>query len=234
MNPAAYRDAPRRAVHVFFVLAVTAAGCMFCYKLFSFLKTIKRDELAGFAFDPILVYGFVAMGFLCLLAWAYLTGQFRDVERPKYEAFLASHARTPHPERLSWETDRVDRYNRLDWLVINRLGKRPSDTRLEDVNTFEPVPGRSAPLYERSGRSGRVDVVRKGNAFDARTRGVQQFTLLLSPDVTDFSKPVQVTVNGSRVFDGPVPRDPAVLLKWAARDDDRTMLYAAELTVGVP
>ena len=74
-------------VHTFFVIACTAAGCMFIYKLFSFMKTIKRDELAGFAFDPIIVYAFVAMGFLCLLAWAYLTGQFRDIERPKYEMF---------------------------------------------------------------------------------------------------------------------------------------------------
>ena len=75
----------KRSFHIFFILAVTAAGCMFTYKLFSFLKTIKKDELAGFAFDPILIYGFVAMGFLCLLAWAYLTGQFRDVERAKYD-----------------------------------------------------------------------------------------------------------------------------------------------------
>ena len=76
---------PRRAIHVFFVIAVTVAGCMFTFKMYSFLKTVKRDELAGFAFDPILIYAFVAMGFLCLLAWAYLTGQFRDVERPKYD-----------------------------------------------------------------------------------------------------------------------------------------------------
>ena len=69
------------------MLACTAAGCMFVYKLFAFLKTIKRDELAGFAFDPIIVYALVAMGFLCLLAWAYLTGQFREIERPKYEMF---------------------------------------------------------------------------------------------------------------------------------------------------
>ena len=58
---------------------------MFIFKLFSFLKTIKRDELAGFAFDPILVYGMVAMGFLCLLAWAFLSGQFHDIERPKHD-----------------------------------------------------------------------------------------------------------------------------------------------------
>jgi hypothetical protein len=72
-------------VLAFFVLAITAAGCMFCFKLFSFMRTIKRDELVGFAFDPILIYAFVATGFLLLLAWAFLTGQFRDVERAKYE-----------------------------------------------------------------------------------------------------------------------------------------------------
>ena len=75
----------RTAYHVFFVLAVSCAGCMFIFKLFSFMKTIKKDELAGFAFDPLIVYGFVAMGFILLLAWAYLTGQFRDIESPKYE-----------------------------------------------------------------------------------------------------------------------------------------------------
>lgn len=76
-----------RGLHAFFVLAVLAAGCMFTYKLFAFLSTIRRDELAGFAFDPIVIYGVVAIGFLFLLGWAYLTGQFRDIERPKYEMF---------------------------------------------------------------------------------------------------------------------------------------------------
>ncbi len=75
----------RRRILAFFVTAVTIAGCMFTYKLFSFLKTIRRDELAGFAFDPIMVYGFVALGFLFLLAWAFLAGQFRDIERPKHD-----------------------------------------------------------------------------------------------------------------------------------------------------
>ena len=75
----------RRYILTFFVLAITVAGCMFIFKLFSFLKTVKRDELAGFAFDPILIYGIVAMGFLCLLGWAFLSGQFHDIERPKHD-----------------------------------------------------------------------------------------------------------------------------------------------------
>ncbi len=90
----------RRPILIFFVSAVTVAGCMFTYKLFAFLKTIRRDELAGFAFDPILTYGIVAMGFLCLLAWAFMAGQFRDPERAKYD-MLQRFAEQERTERAS-------------------------------------------------------------------------------------------------------------------------------------
>jgi len=156
------------------------------------------------------------------------------VERPLYERYLAGHPRAAHPASLSWETDRVDRYNRVRWLVIDRLGKRASDEPLDDVNSIEGRLGLRQLLYERERPSGRVDIVRKGNAFEARTRGVQQFTLLLSPDVVDFSKGVRVIVNGRPAFDGAVKRDVKTLVKWAARDNDRTMLYGAELPVTVP
>ena len=79
-----------------------------------------------------------------------------------------------------------------------------------------------------------MDARRTGNSFEVKTRGVQAFTLLLSPDVIDFGKPVQVTVNGRRVFAGAVTRDVTTLLTWAARDNDRTMLYGAELHIAVP
>jgi hypothetical protein len=67
--------------------------------------------------------------------------------------------------------------------------------------------------------------------IDARTRGVGAFTLLLSPDVFDFSQPVKVVVNGNVAFEGQVERSLATLLKWAARDNDRTMLFGAELHI---
>jgi hypothetical protein len=56
----------------------------------------------------------------------------------------------------------------------------------------------------------------------------------LSPDAVDFDKPVTVTVNGRQVHNALVPRNTTTLLKWAARDNDRTMLYGAELRVSVP
>ena len=92
----------------------------------------------------------------------------------------------------------------------------------------------TAVLFDRVKRSGRVDAERTGNTYEVRTRGVQQFTLLLSPDAIDFSRPVRVTVNGRTVHDAVVARDVATLQKWSAKDHDRTMLYGAELEVLVP
>jgi len=155
-------------------------------------------------------------------------------ERAGYEAWLAAHPRQPHPEHVSWETERTDRYNRFRWLVIDRLGKRPSDVALKDINTYNPIPAMERELFDHEKPSGRVDATRTGNAFDVKTRGVQAFTLLLSPDVIDFSKPVRVTVNGKVAHDGIVKPDVATLLTWAARDQDRTMLYGAELHILVP
>ena len=155
-------------------------------------------------------------------------------ERAKFEAFLAAHRRVAHPERISWETERTDRYNRVRWLVIDRLGQRASDRPLPDVNRFAVENGRELSLFSRSRQSGRVDITRKGNTFEAETRGVAAFTLLLSPDVVDFSSPVRVVVNGRTVHDSRVEKSARTLMAWAARDNDRTMLYGAELKITVP
>jgi dienelactone hydrolase len=155
-------------------------------------------------------------------------------ERARFEAFLAAHRRIAHPERISWETERTDRYNRFRWLVIDQLGARSSDVQLADVNRYVRSPGREASLFERRRASGRVDAVRRGNGFDVQTRGVRELTLLLSPDVIDFDQPVRVAVNGRVVHDGAVKKNVATLLRWAERDNDRTMLYGAELKIAVP
>jgi predicted esterase len=144
-------------------------------------------------------------------------------ERESYEAFVREHPRDPHPSQLSWESERTDRFNRAHWLVIDKIGKGSSDSALEDAGFFR---------HEQP--SGRADIERAGNTFSATTRGVRQFTLLLSPDVVNFAEPVVVTVNGQERFRGAVRKDVAVLTKWANSDDDRTMLYGAEVTISVP
>ena len=80
---------------------------------------------------------------------------------------------------------------------------------------------------------GRVDLQKSGNIVEATTRGVAEFTLLLSPDALDFAQPIKVTANGKTIFEGRVEKSLATLMKWAARDNDRTMLFGAELHLKV-
>ena len=145
-------------------------------------------------------------------------------ERAPFEAFVHKHPRVPHPEALSWETERVDRFNRNRWLIINELRTDASRaTALTDLGFFQHTK-----------RSGRVDIRRKGNSVFALVRDVASFSLLLSPDAIDFSRPVVVTVNDKEVHNALVEKDSLTLMRWAARDNDRTALYAAELKIAVP
>ena len=145
-------------------------------------------------------------------------------ERASYEQFVHDHPRVAYPAALTWETERVDRFNRNRWLIINQL--RADQTRATELTDLG--------FFQHTKRSGRVDIRRKGNQFDSVVRDVAAFSLLLSPEMIDFTRPVIVTVNGKPVFNAVVKRDPVTLMRWAARDNDRTALYEAELKITVP
>jgi predicted esterase len=136
--------------------------------------------------------------------------------------FIQRHPRDPLPDRMSWETERTDRYQRHHWVILTQLGEVPGEA------SFPP-----REVFPSSHPSGRVDVERRGNTVAVMTRGVRRFTLLLSPDQFDFSQPIIVTTNGVTAFEGMVEKNVDVLLKWASQDRDRTMLFAAELEVFV-
>jgi acetyl esterase/lipase len=95
------------------------------------------------------------------------------------------------------------------------------------------LPGESELMFPPGQPSGRVDLVRTGNRVEAKTRGVAAFTLLLSADQFDLTRPITVVVNGRTAINRVVPRDLGTLLKWAGRDNDRTMLFGAEVSVEV-
>ena len=115
---------------------------------------------------------------------------------------------------------------------------------LSVVRGGEPVrlAGRYSPgivagggvMFSRSHASGRLDLTRTANRVEVVCSGVAAFTLLLSPDQFDLSRRVAVVVNGRTVVDRVVSKDLRTLLTWAARDNDRTMLFAAAVEVTVP
>lgn len=147
------------------------------------------------------------------------------------EAFLEAHPRDPLPDRLSWETETTERYNRFSWLVIERLGPTPSDQPIADPNTLGSQTSSQSRAFPRRLASGRVDAERRGNQIVLETRGVEQLALLLSPDEIDLSKPVRVITNGEESFYGKIAPDLRTLLEWAAHDVDRHMLFAARLDI---
>lgn len=114
-------------------------------------------------------------------------------------------------------------------LVVSR-----DNEPMELSGIYQPVPTkRVRPIFDRAKTGGRIDATRQGNTITATARGVDAFRLLLSPDVIDFSAPVTVVVNGRTRYTGPVKKDVSTLLRWAATDNDRTMLYGAELAVSL-
>ena len=247
------------------------------------------------------------------------TTEWWPEERAAVDAFVRDHPRVPLPDTISWETERVDRFNRAHWLIIERLGTVRGEVDLPDSNILrrgreydfglrvnpgvdggrrvsDVLPGSSAfrlglrpgdrfveaegrqiqtgrdlsdgmqrwaigepfrvvverdgqqvalqgifdpaeidvapaPLFPRTKKSGRVDLVRRGNRVNVSTRSVGAFTLLLSPLMFDFANPVVVVANGRTVFDDRIEPSVKTLMKWAARDNDRKMVFGAELNI---
>jgi len=128
-----------------------------------------------------------------------------------------------------------------DYLAIFEVGdvltltlQRAGAALTVEGNYLPRTRPRVTPVFSLPERHGRVDAVRDGNLFTLTTRGVRKLTLLLSPEAIDFSKPVTVSANGRTVFEGRVRKDLGTLLAWAARDNDRTMLYGAALPIDIP
>ena len=128
-------------------------------------------------------------------------------ETAAIEQFKLDNPRDPLPDNVQWVTDSTDRFNRSHWLVIDELAR-------------DDAPGM-------------VRVSRDGNIINVDTASVEAFTLLLSPEEIDFSRPVAVYINDSLRRSERLQQDPQTLLKWAATDLDKSMLFTVELNLRV-
>ncbi len=144
-----------------------------------------------------------------------------------FEAFVASHPREPNPASISWKATQGSNM-RSHWLVIEDLDfDQESPIPLFEVGV-DPADGSTVFDMEEAGR---VDLVREGNNIQAISDGVGSFRLLLSSEVIDFSQALTITVNNAVKFQGMLEPSLETLLSWAAKDNDRQMLYAAEILI---
>jgi hypothetical protein len=177
----------------------------------------------------------VAISYLPQPNGEHNTAWWPQVKDP-FETFVAGHPRNPHPDTLTWEAA-DPAHNRAHWLVIDNFGTVPGQaSEMRDVNVVHEsetslFAGTDGRMFRGSARAGSVDLQRTGNTVQATTKGVTAFTLLLSPEQFDFKQPIKVIANSREMFNGRVEPNVGTLLKWAARDNDRTMLYATELHI---
>lgn len=75
----------KRLLTISMVVGVVIGGGGFVYKVVEFLFTLSSPDARGFAEVPVMVYFCVAAGWLCLLAWCFVTGKLETNEQAKFE-----------------------------------------------------------------------------------------------------------------------------------------------------
>ena len=145
--------------------------------------------------------------------------------------FIASHKRNPFPDNVYYATEKPDTFNRKFWVIIDKIGKTKGET-LTDSNTVF-LDNQKIALFPRNKPFGQIEVKKIGNEVQVKVQDVKRYTLLISPDHFDLSKPIVVYTNNTLSFEGIIPKDIKTLLKYNAIDNDRTMLFASEITIVV-
>jgi len=154
------------------------------------------------------------------------------VLRDSINSFVDKNPREPFPDHLYWQTDRVDKYGRLKYLVIEKLGRSKIFGDVVDHNKVT-LSGRDTQAFGRSMPSGIIELHKEGNVVNVKTSGIKRYKLLISPNHFDFQKPIVIYTNDVKSFEEQLTPDVKTLLKWNAEDNDREMLFGAELTITV-
>ena len=120
------------------------------------------------------------------------------------------------------------------WLTGKRRNAHPKHVRFHSLGETMPqaywirIDARGEPDVEVEAR------IEKGNHIVVTSRNTRRLTLYLDEEHLDLERPVTVTVNRKRAFEGVVaPSSVAVLASWRARED-RQLLYRAAVTIDTP
>ena len=149
-------------------------------------------------------------------------------ERALMDEFVAEHPRQPHPEEIYWAVSSSPAHRRVHWLIVAQEGREAGSVAAPEWNRRH-----GDDVFRLGADWGQVSAKRQGNDIELLSEGVGRVTLLLSPSVFDFDRPFRIVVNGKEVFNAEVRLSARVLLERWMADQDRTMLYAAEIDIAL-
>lgn len=133
-------------------------------------------------------------------------GHWMDREDAAALPWMAKLRRDPTPSRIVWKQDDVTHESSY-WLAVPP-GKAAS---------------RSLVVAERKGQAIEIE----------KAEGIEQLLFRLDDRMLDLERPVQVTMKGSTLFEGLVPRTIAVLDRTLAARGDPGLVFEAEVSVSL-
>ena len=111
----------------------------------------------------------------------------------------------------------------MRWIRIDE----PGLTTLR--GTFDDAPGNLIrTTYPR------LEATYEGNIIDVKAAGVKRYSILVSGEMLDLKRTIQVYTNEELSFDGMVEPDAKAILEEARRHKDRQLLYATRIPITIP
>jgi predicted esterase len=141
-------------------------------------------------------------------------------------AFLEKHVRDPLPKKVDWQVDPAKEAdfpaNTFRWIRIDEVGDTASK------GTFDDFGGIISNAF------GRIRATKEdGNRVLVDTHRVKRLTVLVSDEMFDLEKEVEIVVNGKPVFREVVATDAKVVLEEARRFNDRRLVFNNRITLEV-
>jgi len=143
--------------------------------------------------------------------------------------FIKEHPRNPLPVVVEWHLDPSKTgyeqgfpANTFRWIRIDQAGSTASNSTFDGGGTL--IRGNFPRI-----RAEKLD----GNLVAVKTKGVKQFTILISDEMFDIESPIEVDVNGRRMFTGKVVPDARAILTEARRFNDRCLIFSNRIIVEV-
>lgn len=171
--------------------------------------------------------------------------QFNESE-PAYNLLfndLDKRKRNPFHPTIYWQCDDV-KYGRCDWLNITALDTLQNPANWQQNITYPIkkwiVLDKKNNANERDTlinafpnikKSGAVTASYKDNVFDIKTSDVKAFSIYLSPDMVDISKPVTIMLNGKLYINKKMGYDKDFMLKEFNATADRSALWVNHIDV---
>ncbi|HLX92049.1 MAG TPA: alpha/beta hydrolase-fold protein, partial [Puia sp.] len=158
------------------------------------------------------------------------------LDAPYAGAFLEDIRRDPHPADIYWESNNATD-NGFAWLFVDKYDMTMPRATWQTAfyaRSFEKRYGTwESKNYYGDNLSYAIRGHYANNSFDITTSRVTSFEIYLDPSQVDMDRPVTVSVNGKRLFNGIVPRSKAFLLKKFEESPDRRSIWIAAIKIKV-